>query len=251
MAKQESYSPDPERIQLYLSGNMKREDQIAFEQEMDEEEALREAVRESALASWTIQAYGQKEEMAKLNELYEANTKSARILEMNYRRWLAVAAITALLLLSYFFLRPTQSLNYQEVLVSYYEAPASPDVMSVDALEMLRKADMAYATGKWREALQTYAEIPEDSLSAFQDSRVALFSGICQMELDNWDAALAELQKADQHLEQRDWQEAFVYLRKGDREKGIELLERIANLNEHYYAEKAKDFLKDLEKVKD
>lgn len=251
MAKQESYSPDPERIQLYLSGNMKREDQIAFELEMDEQESLREAVRESALASWTIQAYGQKEEMAKLNELYEANAQSARILEINYRHWIAVAAVAVVLLLSYFLFRPSQSLNYQDVLATYYEAPAAPDVMSVDANELLRKADLAFEDQKWTEALQAYLEIPQDSLSAFQLSRIALFKGICQMELGAWDAALAELEKADQHREQRNWYEAYTYLKKGDRETGSKLLEEIAADPGQYFAKKAEALLKDLEKVKD
>ena len=251
MAKQESYSPDPERIQLYLSGNMKREDQIAFEKEMDEQEALREAVRESALASWTIQAYGQKEEMAQLNELYEANVKSARILEMNYRRWMAVAAVAALMLISYFLLRPTQSLVYQDVLASHYVLPEVPDVMSADAHEILRTADIAYSDKKWTEALQAYSEIPQDSLSGFQQSRIALFKGICQMELGVWDAALAELEKADQHREQRNWYEAYLYLKKGDRETGKELMREIAEGPGTYFAEKAKALMEDLEKVRD
>ncbi|MEM8888464.1 MAG: hypothetical protein AAGD28_10830, partial [Bacteroidota bacterium] len=102
MAKKDIKTPDPERIQLYLSGNMPKAEQVAFEQEIDNTPQLRDAVQEAALAKWTVHAYANQEEMKALNELYEDNAKQAKVVNLLSYRWMAVAAAVAVLLLAYF-----------------------------------------------------------------------------------------------------------------------------------------------------
>lgn len=251
MAKKDIYTPDPERIQLYLSGNMSKADQVAFESEIDTSPQLRDAVQEAALAKWTIHAYANQEEMKALNELYEDNAQKAKLINLMHYRWMAVAAAIALLLVAYFIFKPAPVKNMEQIIASYYEVPASPDIMAIDTEEALRKADKAYSDQDWQAAIDAYGQIHEDSISSFQISRIAFFKGISQMELGKWEQAENSLSTANQHPEQSQWYLALLALKKGDREKAKERLSAISSNADHYFALQAKSLLEELEALKE
>ncbi|MEL6250645.1 MAG: hypothetical protein AAFR87_01435 [Bacteroidota bacterium] len=251
MAKKDTYTPDPERIQLYLSGNMPKADQLVFENEIDNIPLLREAVQEAALAKWTIHAYANKEEMKALNKLYENNARTARVINSMHYRWMAVAAVIGLLLVAYFVFKPASVKNMEQIFASYYEIPASPDIMAIDTEEALRKADKAFGEKDWNAAIEAYGQIHEDSISSFQLSRIAFFKGISYMELGNWDQAENSLLGADQHPEQSQWYLAMLALKQGEQEKAKERLASISSNSDHYYAAQAKSLLDELEHLKE
>lgn len=239
MAKNNTFSPDPELIEKYLAGNMSEQEQEAFEQAMDSTPELKQEVKEAALAKWTIQAYAREQEKAKLDALYQANEQEARVISVLHYRWMAVAAIVAMLLLGYFLLRPAAPLQMQDAFASYYEVPQAPDIMGSDTDDMLRKADLAYGDNKWSEALGFYEQIDPDSLSDFQLSRISLFQGIAHLELGNWEKAQAAFASATQHPEQGDWYLAMLYLKKEDRGATLRALQKIIDTPEHFYREQA------------
>ena len=251
MAKKDIHIPDPERIQLYLSGNMPKADQLAFEQEIDNKPSLRDAVQEAALAKWTVHAYANQEEMKALNELYDDNARQAKVVDLLSYRWMAVAAAVALLLVAYFLFKPAPVKNMEQIIAAYYEVPASPDIMAIDTEEALRKADKAFNDEDWQAAIDAYGQIHEDSISSFQLSRIALFKGISHLELGNWEDAENSLNAAEQHPEQSQWYLALLSLKRGDQEKAKERLEAIRSNTDHYYAGKAASLLEELSSLKE
>ena len=251
MAKKDIHTPDPERIQLYLSGTMPKADQEAFEQEIDNSPLLRDAVQEAALAKWTVHAYANQEEMKALNELYEENARQAKVVNLMSYRWMAVAAAVALLLLAYFLFKPSPVKNMEQIIAAYYAVPASPDIMAIDTEEALRKADKAFYDKDWQAAIDAYGQIHQDSISSFQLSRIAFFKGISHLELGNWEDAENSLSAADQHPEQRQWYLALLALKKGEQEKAVERLEEIRSNPEHYFAGKAASLLEDLSRLEE
>ena len=251
MAKKDIHTPDPERIQLYLSGKMPKADQLAFETEIDDNPKLRDAVQEAALAKWTVHAYANKAEMKALNELYEDNAQKAKVINLMHYRWMAVAAAVALLLVAYFIFKPAPVKNMEQVIAAYYEVPASPDIMAIDTEEALRKADKAFNDQDWLAAIDAYGQIHEDSISSFQLSRIAFFKGISHMELSNWEEAENSLSAAEQHPEQSQWYLALLSLKRGDQDKAGERLEEIRSNTDHYYAGKAASLLEDLASLKE
>lgn len=247
MAKNSTYTPDPEMIEKYLAGNMSEQDRLAYEKEIDASPELKADIKEAALAKWTIQAYARKEEKAELDALYKANEKEAQVISLLHYKWMTVAAVVAMLLLSYFLFRPSASLQMQDAFASYYELPQAPDIMGPDTEEMLRKADLAYEGHNWSEALRFYTQIEPDSLSAFQLSRISLFQGIAHLELGEWEQAKQSFESTPQHPEQADWFLAMLYLKKEDRELVSGALKKIIDTPEHFYQKRAKELYDKLE----
>lgn len=249
MAKDNTNSVDPEKIEKYLAGNMAEQEQFAFEQEIDASPDLKAEIEESALAKWTIQAHAREEEKAKLDALYQANEKEAQVISLLHYRWMAVAAVFALFILGYFLLKPSPAIQKEELIAAYYEAPQAPDIMGSstesdtesDTEELLRKADLAYGDQNWSEALRFYDQIEQDSLSDFQLSRIALFQGISHLERGEWDQAKEFFESTTQHTEQSDWYLAILWLKKDDKERAGEALQKIIDTPEHFYQQKAKE----------
>ncbi|MEO0899187.1 MAG: hypothetical protein AAFY71_22435 [Bacteroidota bacterium] len=246
MAVNESNSLSPERIQLYLSGQMTETEQSAFEKDMEQNQQLRDAVKEAALATWTIKAYAQEEEKRQLNSLYK---EEASVQRLNQKRWvpiIAVAATLLVLLVGYFVINPLQGPPLQDLMATYYELPQAPDLMSTDVEQAIKEADMAYSAMEWEKAVNLYHQIPQDSLSSFDQSRIYLYQGLCLIKLKKYQEAENTLLKAHQHQDQQDWYLSLIYLEQEDYEKASKMLNQIKDKGDPYFTSKAEKLLKAL-----
>lgn len=242
-------NPDSHHIDDYLLQRMKGEELAAFERRLAENPALAEAVRQQKLAMQVLDSMGDlrmKERVAKLHQQALAQQPAPR------RLWavrISIAASLALLLgLSvWLWLRPASP---AQLYAAYYQPyKLGLGSRNTDADQLLAAAAKQYATGDFAAALPGFQSAMAANPS---DLKLRLATGICQLELGQYDEALSNFQRIVDandplYTEQAQWYSAMTQLRRNDPQAAKASLATIASSPGNYFAEKAKTILAELE----
>ncbi len=238
-----------DQIEKYLSGELSREEVELFEKQIGEQEALRKQVEEhrSLIKGLELGFNLEMKAQLKLEEQRLAREDVVAKRRVVQLRWpVGLAAALAVILISVYLIK-TKSIDSQELFASYYQP--YPNVESpVSRSET--KGENAYALyeqGRYQEALdlfmQRIAESPTDPAPLF-------YSGICHLELNETEKALAAfqvLQTMDKNNYSRasKWYKALASLKKDDKSSTVEILTGLSEGDDNY-AIRSKELLQQL-----
>ncbi len=232
----------------YITHQMSESDRLTFEQRLQEDKSLKADFAAFLKSKELLYKAGYQEEKA----LFEAKRaglqqRKKRVLQLRTRMMIA-AAITILVALAFIFMPSSGPIDSQELFAAYYEAPEVPTTLSPDQDSLLRVADLAFDEKEFTVAHEVYATLNLSDFSAAEKSRIALFQGICALELNEFGDARRYFNDAVQHEEEAQWYSALSWLKEPDGlEQAKAALQGIVEAESHFYGEKAKELLGALE----
>ena len=185
-----------ERIEAYLLGELSEAERLAFEEEMQKDEALKAEVEQAEAVHKLVVQESRQELKSRLHEIREEGPP-AKPLRSGFSRPLAIAATVVVLLVSamalYFLLNNTSD---EGLYAKYYEphpnmlttmGEQNPDQSLILAMDQ-------YDQGNYQAALEHFQDYPEDGPYSIQ---VKLYTGVSYLELDQPEEALVVFSSFD------------------------------------------------------
>jgi len=242
-----------QRIQEYLEGNLKGENLKDFENRLQQDPALAAEVQEYQQLELGLHSIGAEQFKNEVSQWEEAYQKTQRTDHKVFtlRRYYAVAATIALLIVAgIYFLRntpPDMDQLYAQNYVPYEDMILDRGASSEGAQSFLIAGMEAYNH-------QQYA-LAEENLQAYLREEpthygAALYLGIAQMELNQFDEAASNFDLALQDpkfAQQAQWYLSLLYLKSQQPEKAKTTLQAIAQNPQHYKSGTAAGLLGELE----
>lgn len=231
-------------LERYFDNALSDEQQVEFDLACRNEKFREELLFQAQM----IDAHESNEEdvlKEQLESFAEAEKKSPK----NNRKLVLVLGLAILSILIYFFLFHFKSEVKQKDLYAQYfiELPANMD----------RRGEKVMQNEKYKKAMQSYIEKDYNNASIMlsemipqtEDSK--LYQAICYIQLTKNDAAkeiLASLDSAEniKVRENSQWYLALMFLKEEKYSEAKEILQSIYNLDNHRYASKAKELLKEM-----
>lgn len=241
---QETY----ELIERYLQGDLQGDELVRFEQAMQEDAALVAEVElqqsvQQLLAEEGVQSLDQQ--LTDLRKDYGAETPKL----LPFRKiWFAAAAVLVLAIAYIGFFMQADPLSGEEAFTSYFEPyPADNAVRSEgDSLKQSQIALglEAYERADYEEAMRLLQPLLKESV------RARFYYGVSQLaigETEKATAILAEMGNENSIYEDpAAWYSALGLLKLGERERAVNLLERIVEVARGKYRNQAIELLKKL-----
>lgn len=234
-----SVENDIQLIERYLDGDLSPEELQAFEERRAADPEFAQLVQAGDLVVAGIRQAGEEETLGLLQNIHEEEMgkkekPQARLFTL--RRTLAVAATLALLIVAgWFLLRPTAP-SSDQLFASYYQPPAFEQTRSGAATDpegadqLWTDAGQAFQTGDYETALNALNQY----LSLIPENATALrYKAICQIELQEYDAALSTLGAIKDHpdwMEEARWLSALIHLRQNDKQAALAQLDDLLAL---------------------
>lgn len=234
-----------EQIAAYLADELDQETRQAFEQQMETDASLTEAVNQQRTTHQAVDLYAQLQTKARVEALHQQLKERQA---SPYRSWLAIAASVALLIvagLTYWY-----NLNqYSTETLVADQLSAYPDritTMSSTSDEQVAVAMAAYNTGNFAEAADLFAALPAE---ANPQDLLQLYQGIALLYTDRPQQALERLQHLapdSPYQEAARWYQALALLAL-DREMEVRTLLQEIVAEGAYPSDQAEELLKDLD----
>lgn len=231
---------DSLRIEAYLAGDMNPEQRLAFEAECEGDAALQDLLERYLLSKHVVQRSGdqnQKEQWQDLRAEMRSSQSNVQSLR-KYWPYLAAAVVVCLLIWGGLLLLVSTPASPDALFTEYYQRPQAPETMGRGGQE----AERYFRQGDFAKTIATYQALREDTSQSF-DVSAYLYWGIAYLEVGETDSALARLAELQTLPEQRDWYTALIYLREGEKEKGLALLQEIVADEQHFYRKQAAELL--------
>jgi hypothetical protein len=237
------------QISDYLDDKMTDSDLRVFEEKLSKDAHLAEEVNDFKALDEGLQAVGMEKFRLAVKE-WEQDINIAHPPLVTWKKYLAVAAVIALILVPAIYLLTGQQANSEELFLSYYE-PYDELIISrgnsVDSLEMLLADGMeAYNLGAYRKCSDLLISYLQQQPEAH---RVALYLAIAQLELNQKEMAEANFIRAQEDpvfKQQAQWYQALSYLKFSETEKAMVMLRSIVNSKNHYRKNEASRLLREL-----
>lgn len=219
----------------YLLGKIDKEQQKDFEEKLNSDRELFEALQLQEDILTGIRAGFDEELKKKLMASHEGDHAKIRTLPArNLWRWASAAAIVLGTIGVYYFMSNTSS--PERIYYSYFEhypniiSPAQRDDVSEQT------AYTHYDDEKWEEALADFEAMetlnPENVAATF-------YKGVSAMHLEHWDLAIEALEKVSvatdiRFIDAANWYKALAYLRSEQEEKATLIFEMIGSSDSPY-----------------
>ncbi len=234
-----------ERIEAFLSGNMGKGEQLAFEQELKSDPELAEEV---ALQRDTLALLDMGAELDYKEKLQEIDrdlmVSKSRPLFSQTRIWLAAAGIfIGACLITWLMFKPSSSSPYGEAFVPYQDLTG----LRGDTLDLFRTGMNAYNRGQYDIGIGYLKDFVEVNPS---DLHARLYLGISYLANEEAEKALFPLsQIPDSSIlaPTAHWYHALALGQSSQEEKALEVLCKIAGDLDHAYRERALKLLEKLE----
>ncbi|MBK8562955.1 MAG: tetratricopeptide repeat protein [Saprospiraceae bacterium] len=239
-------SSDQHTIDEYLLNRLDGEELKAFEQLLAQDESLMNEVieRRQLLSAMEMVGDLQMKERVKRIHLTEIGRIEKPPVTTNPRKWIFAFVLLLIASLAIWWVMRPKAQTPPQLYAQYYQPyDLNFGTRNMDANQALAEAGGLYKSGKYAEALALF----EQALTANPaDSKARLALGICQLELGQYDQALAQfnaLMDANDPLfgEQAIWYAAMTKLQQEDIVGCKALLEGILSNQEGQYQEKAKE----------
>ncbi|MFH0866461.1 MAG: hypothetical protein V1904_09700 [Bacteroidota bacterium] len=249
-------------IEKYFNGELTADELIMFRHELQHDKKFAADVKLHGEIETFMKDNDALELRATLDEIHEelaGKKKQAakKIIRMFPRPWQNVAAaillITALSAVLYFSLRPSLSRRLYAQYYKTYEASEIVRGNTPQPNDIYNKAMDAYENDDYKTSYNLFTEFC--NMSSLSDSRYAkanFFKGTSAMENENFDDAIFSFGvvvkiKKSLFAEPALWYQALCYLRKDEKEKALEVFEKISSGNS-FYKNNAKEILEKLKK---
>ncbi len=236
MSKEERF----DIIGKYLRRELKEDEKMAFEHRLENEQDLKESYnfhKEVHYAIGDQKLHAFKETLAASEQAYFAAEKKSQS-TLRIRQYWGAAAAILLVVVSSFLYRWSSTSSDEELFQQYFQAYQAPttfrnvDVISLDKsfIEGLAK----YDRGLYEEAVAHFTVAAERNPD---HTIIPFLRGVSQLATGALPAAKADFEQvvADENsllVEQSKWYLGLLYLRKGDRDGAIQLLEELPNEEE-------------------
>lgn len=230
------------KIESYLAQEMSPEEKIAFETECENNSELRgELELEVAMREEILHA-GREKLRSILDDEYEKilaeenKKKPARMIW--YYGFAAAATILILFLLWISFGPETQEpLFTEEFFAQYYQTPKIVDNFMGEANQDTKEEAIAkYEEGDFERAEELFLELMKENP---QNDTLNFYVSIIELEKGNVSSAIERLSsfdfKSPRIQDQSEFYLGFAYLKMGEREKAIQIFEKIAKEEHHYF----------------
>lgn len=203
-----------DRLDQYISGTLSRQDALAFEQEMADNETLRHEFNLQKNLSLGIAHHGNQELKNKLEHIHDAVISPGTRVKKSHSiqwRYLAVAASISILLVSYFLFFGDNNKLYKQ----YYERPTFSIQRNGEEMTPLDQAGINFNQGNYKKAIEIFevylADNPDDHNAGF-------YLGIAYLDADQAEKAIQALKnvvdsKDPFFKDQSSWYLALAYLR--------------------------------------
>ncbi len=241
---QETY----ELIERYLQDDLQGDERVRFEQDMREDAALATEVElqqsvQQLLAQEGVQALDQQ--LTDLRKDY--GTETPKLLPFR-KIWFAAAAVLVLAIAYIGFFMQAEPLSGEEAFTSYFEPyPADNAVRSEG--DSLKQSQMvmgleAYKRADFKKAMKLLQPLLQESI------RARFYYGVSQLaigETEKATAILAEMGNENSIYEDpAAWYSALGFLKLGEKERAVNLLEKIVEVARGKYRNLAIELLKKL-----
>lgn len=241
---QETY----ELIERYLQNDLEGDELMRFEQALEEDETL---AREVALQRSVHILLGEEDVVAldqQLTELRKDYTAETPKLLPFRKLWFAAAAVLVLAIAYIGFFMQADPLSGEEAFTTYFEPyPADNAVRSEgDSLKLSQMAQglEAYERADYREAMESLRPLLRESI------RARFYYGVSQMAIGETNRAIAILaEMGNENSVYEDpaaWYCALGFLKLGEKERAVNLLERMVEVAKGKYRNLAIELLKKL-----
>ncbi|HNC72660.1 MAG TPA: tetratricopeptide repeat protein, partial [Chitinophagales bacterium] len=241
-----------ELIKKYLADELSPIERNAFEQDMENDPFLKEAVEGLAMASKKNpkQQLHELEEKLKKNidNTIQASSQRKSFTNVFFKYAAAACLIGVLGLLSYnlFFIEKT--INEQEIFANYYKPLTHPDatVRGDTKTNAETKAIQAYENENYFEAVNAYQKLVDENPDNVKNN---LFLGISYLSTNQPKKAITHLKSitaSEEFHYDIQWYLALAYLKNKNIEQAQSIIYHLAH-EENYYQKEAKEILEKLD----
>ena len=220
-----------EYMRDYLLGKLSQEESTRLEEEIESDPELAESLELQRDIMIGIRAGFDDELRKKLLQVeeQEAGTRKSLTGRRILWQWASAAAVVLGTLGVYFYMNQTTA--EERIFLTYFED--FPNIIQPVQRDQPGQSEafVAYQNQNYAEAYKAFAE---EEISTPQSTYPSFYKGICAMHLENWTQAIEAFEKVrsdgDPRFEEAAaWYVALAYLRTSDRERGILILETIAD----------------------
>ncbi len=222
-------------IERYFDGDLKEQELAIFHEKLEKDQAFAEAFRLEQELMGGIESYGNERLREQLATIHEEEIRSAEVpgkdgtaayVPIRRWMWLAAAALIGILVAGR-LLMENRKPNPQQLYAMYavhdfdFTEKSGGDNLLADAERLLKAKDYRQAL----PVLETYLESRPDDMQA------VLAKGIAQMEIGEYESALADFQTVGINnpllKNEAIWYMALVYLKQNKLAEAIGHLEQI------------------------
>jgi len=223
-----------EEIEAYTKGSMPEDKRSVFQNKLASDEALKKEYRayQATLLATDILGFQALKDLPAKQE--------SRIVPL--RRWLAVAAGILLLALSGCLLYANLRFSPNQLLSDAFVSPSFE--LSASANPDLVDAWQAYQQEDYNASLQILS--PDRGSEDFSSQSAKTLYAFSLVADQKGDLAIPILEGINPKNDDLNWQLMYAYLQQGDRQKAVEILERLSQNQAGKYAEKAASLQADL-----
>ncbi len=225
----------------YLRSEMSAEEKTAFESTLTKDAALKAEFESFKLFEATIESAEIKSFKAQLGEWdkitqEDSSSKKTRIIPIRTIAIAASVALIAFLAVNYFF----GSVSNQELATNYF-SPYENVLTIRGEKETIDDALLLYEKEDYIAAVTLFSSYPKNQTANF-------YAGECEFQLKNYTKAItyyeAVMDNSDIFYEVAQFHMALAYLGADDKDKSIEVLNKIAADSDYF--DEAELLLKDL-----
>lgn len=251
-----------EQIDRFLSGEMDKEEKTAFEQQMENDQELREEVELSRHIIHAFRYEGEQKAIDAIRSIPEdALEKLTASLGTKGKKkkhsliiWMSVAAAAAVVcILLYIETRPqytTYDLYARYYATQPYETYPSRggDELTIEEKKKIQQARKLYEQKEYAQALAIYNQLltgKPDPKSLPEE--IHFYTAISRFETGDPDGAIEELTRLassaqSDFQDEALWNLAFIYLKDNQRGKAKDCLQQLIE-KDNDYTDKAKDIM--------
>ena len=231
------------RFDHYLSGKMAEEEKTRLETEIETDQAVKTAFEGFLKSRHVAILAGSLHEKESLHEISTRAHQQRQQPTRTRNMWLGgalLAAVIALLIAVVTFADFGTSPDPSQIFVENFSLPDPPAHQGALTDSLMTHAHKAFEREEYQAAITLYESVEVDSLSAYSQSRRALFVGVSYLKIDQPHQARAYFSQMSQLQEYADWYTALSWLTDpADLSEAQKVFQQIADREGHHYQKRA------------
>lgn len=223
---------EEESIERYLQGKMTAEERVAFENSLENDPELVEALALQKDLMQGIRQHFDAHLKAKFEAIEEASSTSTSDKKETHRLWKwAASAAVGLTLVGVFYFMNSENRNKRLYAAYYEDFPNIVDRTQRDSQTELQNAFIYFQNKQWAEAAEAFQTLRNENPHIYYPG---FYQALSLLNLDQPEEALPLLQATATSSDDRfstpaKWYLALAYLKMDNEEQAIENLEEIPN----------------------
>ncbi len=214
-----------EKIEAYILRRLDEKDLKAFEEDMKNNEVLRQEVESMKTLIMGIETFQLKGKLQNLAQQYEEKEteKKGKVVSFNKLRYIAVAAsVIAIASIGIWFLPDKSS---DELLLSeyFYRDPGLPTKMGTSDQYSFYEGMVSYKSGDYARALEMW----EDVNIGIGTDTLTYYKSMVHLNVGNWQRFMDEINKLTSEspfTDKANWYKLQAYLEQNNYEAAMEIL---------------------------